>query len=108
MERLPAESQFPEGSEGSPSPSRLATEGVGTSHQNQSYQQPQLFPCQQCHNVYHYQRNLLRHIRLECGKPAQIECPYCKYRSKHRADMMRHVRIRHRVPVTRFKGKGVP
>lgn len=77
--------------------------------------------CPQCNNPYKYRKNLYRHVRWECGKPAQFHCDkcaftckrkdhlekhgcgkdvyltcfFCKYRSKWRSDLKKHVLQKH-------------
>lgn len=56
-----------------------------------------LHHCHKCGRSYHYRENLLRHIRVECGKEAQFHCIYCKYKTKHKNNLQRHVRCRHQI-----------
>jgi len=53
--------------------------------------------CEKCGRSYRYRENLLRHIRVECGKEAQFHCFYCKYKSKQKNNLQRHLRCRHNV-----------
>lgn len=53
--------------------------------------------CEQCGRSYRYRENLLRHIRVECGKEAQFHCIYCKYKTKHKTNLQRHLRSRHQI-----------
>ncbi|XP_047113139.1 longitudinals lacking protein, isoforms A/B/D/L-like isoform X2 [Schistocerca piceifrons] len=76
---------------------------TGTGHDIMLPQESQRFPCHQCHNVYCYQSSLARHIKFECGKVAQIQCPFCSYRSRYRADMTKHIRFKHRIPEEEVK-----
>lgn len=56
---------------------------------------PGIFPCPGCRKLYRYRRNMLSHLRLECGQIPQLKCDYCSYRSKKKYDLKRHIRIRH-------------
>nr|CAD7193550.1 unnamed protein product [Timema douglasi] len=42
----------------------------------------ELFPCVNCGRLYQWKKTLLRHIRLECGKEPQFQCPYCPKKTK--------------------------
>lgn len=53
------------------------------------------FYCTQCLKVYRHRSNLLRHIRLECGKEPIFHCPYCQHRSKRKGNLMIHIRNLH-------------
>ncbi|XP_039284622.1 longitudinals lacking protein, isoforms A/B/D/L-like [Nilaparvata lugens] len=59
-------------------------------------QLPGAHACPTCHRIYTYKNNLMRHIRVECGKQPSQMCPYCTYRSKHKGDVLRHLKTRHR------------
>jgi hypothetical protein len=58
--------------------------------------------CEACGRGYRHRENLKRHIRVECGKEAQFYCMFCAYRSKHKHDLMRHLKSRHPVSVLRY------
>ncbi|XP_072155804.1 uncharacterized protein [Bemisia tabaci] len=58
---------------------------------------PGHFPCPKCLKTYTYKNNLMRHIRVECGKEPNHFCPFCMYKCKHKADLLRHVRNKHEV-----------
>lgn len=54
------------------------------------------FSCPRCNKVYNWRTNLLRHLRLECGKEPQFHCSYCPYKTKQKSHLTRHVAGRHR------------
>ncbi|KAJ1529444.1 hypothetical protein ONE63_006222 [Megalurothrips usitatus] len=54
-----------------------------------------LFPCPQCFKVYQYKYTLGTHLRYECGKEPQFQCPYCPHRSKLKGNLMKHIRKIH-------------
>lgn len=56
---------------------------------------PGVFPCPSCRKLYRYKRNMLAHLRLECGQLPRLKCHYCSYCSKKKYDLKRHIRIRH-------------
>ncbi|KAG8259386.1 hypothetical protein J6590_014856 [Homalodisca vitripennis] len=58
-------------------------------------QEPQQFPCERCGRRYSRKYNLQRHVRLECGKEPQQQCPHCPHRAKRRNDLRTHVFLKH-------------
>nr|CAD7403789.1 unnamed protein product [Timema cristinae] len=48
------------------------------------------FPCSNCGKVYRYQRNMSYHMKFECGKEPQFQCPLCSLRMKQRRNLRRH------------------
>ena len=67
-----------------------------THHSSGSSIGPGSFPCTRCGKVYNWRGNLLRHMRLECGKDPQFQCSYCPYMTKHKNHLLRHVKTRHK------------
>ncbi|KAJ9600575.1 hypothetical protein L9F63_026287 [Diploptera punctata] len=65
------------------------------SKQISSYRFPGAFSCPRCRKVYRYKTNMLRHLKLECGKDPQFQCPYCPRQTKHKSSMQRHIENRH-------------
>ena len=65
-----------------------------TKHGNM-YKFPGVFPCPRCRKVYRYRTNMLRHLKVECGKEPQFQCPYCPCQTKHKSSMQRHMENRH-------------
>ncbi|KAJ4427488.1 hypothetical protein ANN_25136 [Periplaneta americana] len=53
------------------------------------------FQCQTCGKSYRYKKNMIRHIRFECGKEPQFQCPYCPHQTKHKSSVQIHIRNRH-------------
>lgn len=53
------------------------------------------FYCPQCNNHYMWKKNLIRHMRLECGKEPTFQCPICPLRTKHKSSLIGHVRNKH-------------
>jgi uncharacterized Zn-finger protein len=62
----------------------------------QSGRQSGIFPCTRCGNIYKYKRSLHDHMRLECGKLPQFQCPYCPYRTKRNGNKLKHIRNMHK------------
>lgn len=54
------------------------------------------YPCSRCGKVYSWRTNLLRHLRLECGKKPHCQCPYCLYVTSHKTTLQEHIRRRHK------------
>ena len=57
---------------------------------------PGQFKCHQCGKVYRWKGNLQTHLRIECGKPPQLQCPFCPQRFKHKSHLKRHMLCRHK------------
>ncbi|PSN32890.1 hypothetical protein C0J52_13313, partial [Blattella germanica] len=55
----------------------------------------ELFPCTACGKVYQWKKTLLRHVRHECGKEPQFQCPYCPQRTTQKNSLKNHIRSRH-------------
>ena len=53
-------------------------------------------PCSRCGKVYTWRTNLLRHLRLECGKEPHCQCPYCPYITNHKTTLQEHIRRKHK------------
>jgi hypothetical protein len=53
------------------------------------------FQCMTCGKSYRYKKNMMRHIRFECGKEPQFQCPYCPHQTKHKSSIQIHIRNRH-------------
>ncbi|KAE8747857.1 hypothetical protein FOCC_FOCC005469 [Frankliniella occidentalis] len=60
---------------------------------------PGAFPCSSCGKVYRWKRTLRNHLRSECGKEPQFQCPYCHLRSKRKSNIYAHIRVVHHKPV---------
>ncbi|XP_046992616.1 longitudinals lacking protein, isoforms F/I/K/T isoform X8 [Schistocerca americana] len=61
--------------------------------------QPDPFPCTRCGKLYKWRTNLLRHIRLECGKEPQFQCPFCPKKTNRNDTLVSHIKLVHRIPV---------
>ncbi|KAJ8976463.1 hypothetical protein NQ317_012413 [Molorchus minor] len=53
------------------------------------------YVCSQCDKVYNARRNLVRHIKLECGKDPKYSCTYCDYKNHRRNEITKHLKKKH-------------
>jgi hypothetical protein len=53
------------------------------------------FQCTQCGKVYMSKGNLTRHLKFECGKEPQFQCPHCPVRTKHKSSLLTHIYCKH-------------
>lgn len=51
-----------------------------------------IYMCKQCGNSYARPHSLNRHIRFECGVEPKFECPICHKKSKHKHNLVLHMR----------------
>jgi hypothetical protein len=63
---------------------------------------PGTFKCPGCNKSYWYKKTMLRHLRLECGKEPQFQCPYCAHRAKQKNHLVKHVASRHKDSLQEF------
>lgn len=50
------------------------------------------YMCKRCGNAYARPHSLNRHLRFECGVEPKFECPICHKKSKHKHNLMLHMR----------------
>jgi Zinc finger, C2H2 type len=50
------------------------------------------YSCARCGNSYARPHSLNRHVRFECGVEPQFECPICHKKSKHKHNLVLHMR----------------
>lgn len=50
------------------------------------------FSCERCGNSYARPHSLNRHKRFECGVEPKFECPICHKKSKHKHNLVLHMR----------------
>ncbi|KAL0132465.1 hypothetical protein PUN28_000309 [Cardiocondyla obscurior] len=48
--------------------------------------------CPRCGNAYTRLHSLNRHIKFECGVEPQFECPICQKKSKHKHNLLLHMK----------------
>lgn len=54
------------------------------------------YKCKKCCNSYARLHSLNRHLRFECGVEPQFECPVCHKKSKHKHNLVLHMRTHRR------------
>ncbi|XP_076222211.1 uncharacterized protein LOC116434039 isoform X31 [Nomia melanderi] len=52
-------------------------------------------PNPNCQSLFAWKRNLTSHLRYQCGKKPRFKCPYCDYVCKVKADIRKHIKVRH-------------
>lgn len=50
------------------------------------------YSCPRCGNTYTRPHSLNRHMKFECGVEPQFECPICHKKSKHKHNLVLHMR----------------
>ncbi|KAM0727083.1 Longitudinals lacking protein, isoforms A/B/D/L [Formica fusca] len=50
------------------------------------------YSCPRCGNAYTRPHSLNRHMRFECGVEPKFECPICHKKSKHKHNLVLHMR----------------
>ncbi|KAJ9596798.1 hypothetical protein L9F63_012179, partial [Diploptera punctata] len=55
----------------------------------------QPFVCAACGKAYMWKCTLQRHVKLECGKEANIKCPMCRYKTKRPDELKTHMKRLH-------------
>jgi len=66
---------------------------ISTPNKNHpSYDQHQ---CTKCGKVYRWKKSLSLHLRVECGKEPQFQCPLCPYKAKQKGNLKSHIRVWH-------------
>jgi hypothetical protein len=63
-----------------------------TAKQNHS---PNEHQCTKCGKVYRWKKSLSLHLRVECGKEPQFQCPVCPYKAKQKGNLKSHMRVWH-------------
>jgi len=51
--------------------------------------------CTKCGKVYRWKKSLSLHLRVECGKEPQFQCPLCPYKAKQKGNLKSHIRVWH-------------
>ncbi|KAK1123172.1 hypothetical protein K0M31_008805 [Melipona bicolor] len=59
---------------------------------NGSVRDSLIYSCSRCGNAYTRSHSLNRHIKFECGVEPQFECPICHKKSKHKHNLVLHMK----------------
>lgn len=54
-----------------------------------------LYCCPQCQKSYTQKRNMIRHLRYECGVEPKFQCQYCSFKAKQKANLKSHIWFKH-------------
>lgn len=55
----------------------------------------QAHECPQCFKSYNYRKNLLRHLKYECGVAAKESCRFCPYVTRYKHSLKVHLMSQH-------------
>lgn len=53
------------------------------------------YKCEKCGASYSMQKNLVSHVRKECGREASLQCPLCPMKTKRKGNLKRHMLFVH-------------
>lgn len=53
------------------------------------------YSCPNCNRVYQHRPSLSQHLKHECGKEPQFQCPFCPQRTTQKGSLRKHIRRRH-------------
>lgn len=59
---------------------------------NHHHSSPSSYACARCGNSYARLHSLSRHVRFECGVDPKFECPICHKKSKHKHNLLLHMK----------------
>lgn len=57
--------------------------------------QSHIYVCPNCGQRYAHKNNLLRHMKLQCGKEPQFQCQYCPKKCARKENLKLHVLNKH-------------
>ncbi|KAK3915489.1 Zinc finger and SCAN domain-containing protein 10 [Frankliniella fusca] len=57
--------------------------------------EPGSYPCERCGKEYGYRKNMLQHLRYECGMEPQFRCPQCIRRFRRNSHLRSHIFSKH-------------
>lgn len=59
--------------------------------------------CPDCNRSYQHKSSLYLHQKYQCGKAAQLKCPYCSYITNYPGNLKSHTKNIHSDCVTSIK-----
>lgn len=62
------------------------------------------FACPECGRMYKLKSSLRNHLKWECGKDPQFQCPFCVYRAKQKMHIGRHMERMHKEKFIKIDG----
>lgn len=62
------------------------------------------FACPECGRMYKLKSSLRNHLKWECGKDPQFQCPFCVYRAKQKMHIGRHMERMHKEKFIKIEG----
>lgn len=62
------------------------------------------FACPECGRLYKLKSSLRNHLKWECGKDPQFQCPFCVYRAKQKMHIGRHMERMHKEKFIKIEG----
>lgn len=62
-----------------------------------AWRESKLFSCPHCLRTYSMEKNMRRHMKLECGKQATQQCPFCPHKTKRKDQLKKHIQVKHLV-----------
>lgn len=56
-----------------------------------------IYSCKNCGKTYKWLKGLRQHQKYDCGKPAKLQCPHCKYKCKFKFALKKHIFVKHQI-----------
>ncbi|KAI5704042.1 hypothetical protein M8J76_001009 [Diaphorina citri] len=60
-----------------------------------AWKESKLYSCPHCMRTYSMEKNMRRHMKLECGKQATQQCPHCPHKTKRKDQLKKHIQVKH-------------
>lgn len=60
-----------------------------------------MYSCPKCGRDYVHKRSLWQHVKFECGKEPQFQCPYCPKKVKLKGNLKQHIFFVHEGPLNK-------
>lgn len=72
-------------------PNNLITENM-FSNATSMRQKADSFSCERCGKTYTRSDSRARHVKFECGVEPQFECPVCHKKTRHKHNLLMHMK----------------